>query len=64
MSSLLEKPIIRYGYPLVTAAIIVLIAFTLLDGTIKWVALGIAVLEIIITPQLLKRAAENSAETA
>lgn len=64
MSSLLEKPIIRYGYPLVTAAIIVLIAFFLLDGTIRWIALGIAVLEIIVTPQILKRVAENNAETA
>jgi hypothetical protein len=64
MSSPLENPVIRYGYPLGTAAIIVFIALVFLDGTIRWVALGIAVLEIVVAPLILKRVAENSAEVA
>ncbi|WP_197431184.1 hypothetical protein [Halorubrum sp. CBA1125] len=41
---------------LVSAAVIAIIAFVLLEGTIRWVALGIAALEVIVTPQILKHA--------
>jgi hypothetical protein len=39
-----------------SAAVIALIAFGFLEGTIRWVALGIAALEVIVTPQILKHA--------
>jgi hypothetical protein len=64
MSSPLNSPVIRYGYACMSAAIIAVIAFTVLDGTIKWVALGIAVIELVVTPQILKRVAESSNEVA
>ncbi len=56
MPSIFSSPVMRYGISLVNAAIIAVIAVTLLEGTIRWVALGIAVLEVIVTPQILKHA--------
>jgi len=57
MPSPFENPGVRYGISLVNATIIAAIALLLLDGTIQWVALGIAVLELVVTPQILKHAA-------
>jgi hypothetical protein len=57
MPSPFENPAVRYGISFVNATIIAAIAVLLLDGTIRWVALGIAVLELVVTPQILKRAA-------
>ncbi|WP_336337078.1 hypothetical protein [Haloarcula brevis] len=59
MPSPFENPIVRYGIPLVSATVIAAIAFLLLDGTIRYVALGIAMLEVVVTPQILKQAAAN-----
>ena len=56
MPSIFDNPAIRYGISLINATIIAIIAFTLLEGTIRWVALGIAALEVIVTPQILKHA--------
>jgi hypothetical protein len=56
MSSIFDNPAIRYGISLINATIIAIIAFTFLEGTIRWVALGIAALELIVTPQILKHA--------
>jgi hypothetical protein len=44
----------------VNAAIIAVVAFAFLDGTARWVALGIAALEVIVTPQILKHASEST----
>jgi hypothetical protein len=57
MSSPFSNPALRYGISFTNAAVIAIIAFTLLEGTIRWVALGIAALEAIVTPQILKHAA-------
>ena len=54
MPSIFDNPDIRYGISFVNAAVIALIAFAFLEGTIRWVALGIAALEVIVTPQILK----------
>jgi len=56
MPSIVDSPAIRYGISLVNAAVIAIIAVALLDGTIRWIALGIAALEVIVTPQILKHA--------
>jgi len=56
MPSIFHSPAIRYGISFVNAAVIALIAFAFLEGTIRWVALGIAALEVIVTPQILKHA--------
>jgi hypothetical protein len=50
------NPIVYYGIPIVQAAVIVALAFTILEGTIQLVALGIAAVTVVVTPQILKRA--------
>ncbi|CCQ36839.1 uncharacterized protein Nmlp_2685 [Natronomonas moolapensis 8.8.11] len=55
MPSIFDNPTVRYGVTFFNAAVVAVIAFALLDGTIRWVALGIAALEVIVTPQILKR---------
>jgi hypothetical protein len=56
MSSILQNPVVHYGMPVMSAGIVVLVALTLLDGTMQLAALGIAAVEILVTPQILKRA--------
>jgi hypothetical protein len=56
MPSIFDSPAIRYDISFVNAAVIALIAFAFLEGTIRWVALGIAALEVVVTPQILKHA--------
>jgi hypothetical protein len=60
MPSPFENPALRYGIPLVSAAVVAAVAFLLLEGTIRYVALGIAVLEVVVAPQVLKQAAANA----
>jgi len=50
------SPIVYYGIPLVQAVVIAALAFTVLDGTVRLAALGVAVLDVLIAPQILKRA--------
>ena len=56
MPSAFDSPAVRYGISLLNAAIVAAIALTLLEGTTRWLALGIAALEVVVTPQILKRA--------
>ena len=56
MPSPFASPLVRYGMSFVSAAVVAVVAFTLLEGTIRYVALGIAALELVVTPQILKRA--------
>lgn len=56
MPSPFENPAVRYGLSIINAAMVAAVALLLLDGTIRLIALGIAVLEVVVTPQILKRA--------
>lgn len=57
-----ENPAVRYGIGFTSAAILAVIAFAFFDGTIRWLVLGMAVLEITVFPQFLKWAvAQNEA---
>lgn len=56
------SPVIRYGWSFGISVIIVIIAFTILDGAVRWIALAIAVLYFVIFPQILKWTVENSTE--
>ena len=42
---------------------IAVIAVLFLEGTLMWLALGIAVLDVILTPYLLKMSVEEAAES-
>ncbi|AFK21095.1 hypothetical protein E6P09_18175 (plasmid) [Haloferax mediterranei ATCC 33500] len=55
MSSPLSNPFVHYGIGLSSTAILVFIAFTFVDGITRWLMLGIAVLELTVAPQILKR---------
>lgn len=57
MGSPFENPLLRYGVGVGGAAVIAFVALFLLEGTARWVALGIAVLDAVVTPMVLKRAA-------
>jgi len=57
MSSPLDSAAVRYGIALFNAILVAAIAFLFLSGTVRLVALGIAVLEVLVTPQIMKRAA-------
>lgn len=53
-----RNPLLRWGLPAMTAAVIAGIAlFLITDQTLRLLMLGIAVLDIVVTPQILKRAA-------
>ena len=56
MPSILQNPVVHYGLPAINAVVIALIAFVLLDETVRLAALGVAV-ELLVVPQVLKRAA-------
>jgi hypothetical protein len=60
MPSPFENPVVRYGIPLVSATVVAAVAFLFLEGTIRYVALGIAALEVVVAPQILKQAASNA----
>ncbi|SFR99814.1 hypothetical protein SAMN05216559_2265 [Halomicrobium zhouii] len=60
MPAPLESPAMRYGMGIGSAVILTIIAFTVLDGTMRWLVLGIAVLEILVVPQIMKMAAAQS----
>ncbi|WP_336329115.1 hypothetical protein [Haloarcula sp. CGMCC 1.2071] len=60
MPSPFENPVVRYGIPLGSATVVAAVAFLFLEGTIRYVALGIAALEVVVTPQILKQAASNA----
>ncbi len=58
MGSPYENPVVYYGVGLSSAMILAIVAFVLLEGTIRWIVMGLAVVEAVILPQLLKMSAE------
>ena len=57
MSSILGRPVVRYGIALTQAAIVAVIGVTFFTGVPRLFALGLAVMAVVMTPQMLKRAA-------
>jgi len=41
------------------AAVVAFVAIFFLEGTIRWVVLGVALLDAIVTPYILGKAVEN-----
>lgn len=52
-----ENTLLRYGIGLSGAVVIAFVALFFLEGTVRWIALGIAALDAVVTPTILKRAA-------
>jgi hypothetical protein len=57
MPSILERPAFHYGIPLVNAVIVAVIGFTVFSGLARLFVLALAVIEVVVVPQILKRAA-------
>ena len=57
MPSILEQPVFHYGIPLINAVIVAVVGFVVFSGLARLLALAIAVVEVIVVPQILKRAA-------
>ena len=57
MSSILGRPVVRYGIALTQAVMVAAIGFTFFTGVARLFAFGLAVMAVIMTPQVLKRAA-------
>ncbi|GAB6862128.1 hypothetical protein ACFR97_05735 [Haloplanus litoreus] len=53
----LASPVLRYAVGASGAVVIAAIAYLYLDGTVQLFAYVMAVLDVLVTPQLLKRAA-------
>ena len=60
-ANVFRSPVVRWGMPAMTAAIIVVIAFLVVeDQTLRLAMLGVAVADFLVTPQILKRAARSA----
>jgi hypothetical protein len=60
--NLLTNPYFRYGQAAMSAVVIAAMAFLVVeDGTMRMLMLSIAALDVVVTPQILKRAGENAA---
>ncbi|WP_253738712.1 hypothetical protein [Halohasta salina] len=55
----LHNPAVRWGIGLSGGLAVAAVAFFFLSGTVQLVAYGIALLDIFVTPQILKKAAEQ-----
>lgn len=55
----LENPAVRWGIGLLDAAVIAVVALTVLDGTVRLAALGIAAVGAVTTPMVLGRAVDG-----
>jgi hypothetical protein len=53
----LANPVLRYAVGAIGAVAIAAIAYLSLDGITQLLAYGIAVLDVLVTPQILKQAA-------
>lgn len=54
-----ENPLVRYMIGFSGSLLIIAIAVLFLEGTIFYLALGIAVLDAVATPKILEYAVEN-----
>lgn len=59
--NLLRNPLLRWGMPALTAAVIAGMALFLIeDRTLRLAMLAMALLDVVLTPQVLKRAAQSA----
>jgi hypothetical protein len=61
-ANLLSNPLFHYGVPAVSATIVVAVAFLFFDSRLfRILALVIAAAELVVVPQILKRAGAQAA---
>ena len=54
--SAFQSPLVRYGIALPSAAVAVGIGFLVFEGIPRYFAFGIAAIDLLVLPQILKRA--------
>jgi hypothetical protein len=60
-ANLFRSPFFRWGMPAFTTAVIVVIAFLVVeDRTLRLAMLAVGAVDLLVTPQILKRAARNA----
>jgi len=60
-TNLLLNPLFRYGVSAMSAAVLVVVAlFVIDDQLVRYVVLAVAASELVVTPQILKLAGEQS----
>lgn len=60
-ANLFRNPLFRWGVPGMTTAVIVAIAFLVVeDQTVRLAMLAVGAVDLLVTPQILKRAARNA----
>lgn len=59
--NVLANPLVRWALALGSSTIVALIAVLLLEGTVRWIVLGIAVLNVVVEPKILEMAARQEA---
>jgi hypothetical protein len=57
MANPLGSALVRYGMGLSSAAVLLVLALTVFEGTLRTVVLALAVVEAVFVPQFLKYAA-------
>ena len=59
-ANLFKSPVVRWGMPLMTTVAIIAIAlFIIEDRILRLAMVGVAAADLLVTPQILKRAARN-----
>jgi len=59
--TLFRNPLFRWGMPAFTTAVIVAIALLVVeDRTVRLAMLAVGAVDLLVTPQILKRAARNA----
>ncbi len=56
MPSIFASPALRYGISAMSAALVVAVTVLFFEGPARWIGFGIAALELLVTPQILKQA--------
>lgn len=60
-SNLFRSPLFRWGIPAMTTILVVAVAvLSIEDRTVRLIMLAVAAVDIIITPQVLKRVARST----
>ena len=54
-----ENTTLRYGVALTSTALLLVVAFFFVEGLLRWLIVGIAVVEITVVPRVLALAAEQ-----
>ncbi|ELZ45097.1 hypothetical protein C463_06745 [Halorubrum californiense DSM 19288] len=57
MPSILERPVFHYGVPFINAVMVAVVGFTVFSGVARLFAFALAGIEVVVVPQILKRAA-------